>query len=72
MKYLKKSFALLLSLAMLAALSACGGSSGSSGAAGGLPSEIRIGYWESPNAELLVKETGTLEKLHPDIKVTWI
>lgn len=37
-----------------------------------LPSEIRIGYWASPNSELLVKETGALEALYPDITVNWI
>ncbi len=37
-----------------------------------IPEEIRVGYWESPNGELLVKQTGTLEKKFPDTKVTWI
>ena len=38
----------------------------------GIPEEIRIGYWASPNSELLVKQTGTLEKAYPDTKVSWV
>lgn len=37
-----------------------------------IPKEIRIGYWESPNGELLVKQSGTLEKKYPNTKVTWV
>ena len=80
MRNLKRLLALTTVAAMSLALTACG-SSGGGGAEGSaaeavggenLPSAIRIGYWESPNAELLVKETGALEKLYPDIDVSWI
>ncbi len=37
-----------------------------------LPDKITLGYWESPNGELLAKEKGELEKLYPDIKIEWV
>ncbi len=36
------------------------------------PKVITLGYWESPNGELLVKETGALSKAFPDIKIRWL
>ena len=73
----KKTAALALTLALGLTLAACGSGSETTAAAAettgdALPSAIRIGYWESPNAELLVKETGSLEALYPDIDVSWI
>ena len=47
-------------------------SNGGQSAAADIPKEIRIGYWESPNGELLVKQLGTLEKKYPDTKVSWV
>ncbi|MFV0527114.1 MAG: ABC transporter substrate-binding protein [Lachnospiraceae bacterium] len=37
-----------------------------------LPDEIRLGYWESPNEELLVKQSKALEEAYPDVKITWV
>jgi taurine transport system substrate-binding protein len=37
-----------------------------------LPSEIRLGYFQSPNSELLAKGLGLLEKRFPDTKISWI
>lgn len=77
-KIFKRFGAIAMSSVMAVSLTACGGSdsgaSAGSGAADGdaLPKEIRIGYWATPNAELLVKETGALEELYPDVEVTWI
>lgn len=45
---------------------------GTQNAAADIPKEIRIGYWESPNGELLVKQLGTLEKKYPDTLVSWV
>lgn len=76
-KIFKRFGAIAMSSVMAVSLTACGGSdsgaSAGSGAADGdaLPKEIRIGYWATPNAELLVKETGALEELYPDVEVTW-
>ena len=36
------------------------------------PKVITMGYWESPNGELLVKETGALSKAFPDIQIRWL
>ncbi|MDR3165935.1 MAG: ABC transporter substrate-binding protein [Synergistaceae bacterium] len=41
-------------------------------AAASEPDEIRLGYWESPNEELLVKQTGALEAKYPNTKITWV
>ncbi len=76
-KIFKRFGAIAMASVMAVSLTACGGSdsgaSAGSGAADGdaLPKEIRIGYWATPNAELLVKETGALEELYPDVEVTW-
>lgn len=42
------------------------------GDASALPSEIRLGYFQSPNSELLAKGLGLLEKKFPDTKISWI
>ncbi|MBQ7545159.1 MAG: ABC transporter substrate-binding protein [Synergistaceae bacterium] len=36
------------------------------------PKVITMGYWESPNGELLVKETGALSEAFPDIQIRWL
>lgn len=47
-------------------------SSESTGSKKGLPDQIRIGYWASPNSEIIVKQTKALEKKYPDVKVKWV
>jgi taurine transport system substrate-binding protein len=37
-----------------------------------LPSEIRFGYFQSPNGELLAKGLGLVEKRFPGVKISWI
>lgn len=37
-----------------------------------LPAKITMGYWESPNGELLVKETGAFQKAFPGVKIEWL
>lgn len=44
----------------------------SAGAGTALPPEIRLGYFQSPNSELLAKGLGLLEKRFPDTKISWI
>ena len=39
---------------------------------GELPEKITMGYWESPNGELLAKETGALEKAYPAVDIEWV
>ncbi|MFC4099514.1 taurine ABC transporter substrate-binding protein [Paenibacillus xanthanilyticus] len=36
------------------------------------PEEVRIGFQVIPNAELLAKATGAVEKKFPNTKITWI
>ncbi|GGG56119.1 taurine ABC transporter substrate-binding protein [Paenibacillus radicis (ex Gao et al. 2016)] len=36
------------------------------------PKEVKIGFQIIPNAELLVKAQGLVEKKFPDVKVTWL
>lgn len=36
------------------------------------PKKITLGYWESPNGELLTKEKGSLEKAFPDTNIEWV
>ena len=36
------------------------------------PKKITLGYWESPNGELLTKEKGSLEAAFPDTNVEWV
>ena len=43
-----------------------------SGSAEALPSEIRLGYFQSPNGELLAKGLGLVEKRFPGVKISWI
>lgn len=37
-----------------------------------LPAKITMGYWESPNGELLVKETGAFQRAFPNVKIEWL
>lgn len=81
---MKKRIVAVTSLIMTLVLlvSGCGsGQTGSGGTSGtgdaaavsaALPDKITMGYWESPNGELLAKETGALEALYPDIKIEWV
>lgn len=42
------------------------------GHAEALPAEIRLGYFQSPNGELLAKGLGLVEKRFPGVKISWI
>lgn len=60
----------------LLGLAGCGkgaaqGGSGSAGTAGGDPAEIRFGYFQSPNGELLAKGEGLVQKAFPNAKITY-
>lgn len=37
-----------------------------------LPKKITLGFWESPNGELLAKEKGLLEKVYPNVTIEWV
>ncbi|MED4454230.1 ABC transporter substrate-binding protein [Metabacillus fastidiosus] len=37
-----------------------------------VPKEVRIGYQVIPNAELLAKQLGSVEKKFPNTKITWL
>jgi taurine transport system substrate-binding protein len=37
-----------------------------------LPAEIRFGYFQSPNGDLLAKGLGLVEKRFPGVKISWI
>ncbi|MDR0552042.1 MAG: ABC transporter substrate-binding protein [Spirochaetaceae bacterium] len=63
----------LLAAAIFAALAVAGCSkSRKETSAGKIPAEIRLGYFQSPNAELLAKGLGLLEKRLPGVKISWI
>ena len=36
------------------------------------PKKITLGYWESPNGELLTKEKGSLEAAFQDTDIEWV
>ena len=55
---------------IVSSLTACG--NGETAAADTAPKKITLGYWESPNGELLTKETGALQKKYPDIQIEWV
>jgi taurine transport system substrate-binding protein len=64
----------VLSLGMMLIFSACSPNSTgtfNSPSSSADPAQIRIGYQVVPNAELLVKATGTAEKAFPNSKVSW-
>jgi len=78
---LRKTGVLLLAVLLLTSLAACKGSTSQdasdnnrteSASSNTVPKEIRIGYWASPNSEIIVKQTGSLQASYPDVKVTWI
>ncbi len=81
-RFFKKQFALLLGLlsfTLAIALVACTQPTSTaklpaadSPPAVTMPTEFRIGYQAVPNAELLTKSLGLVEKKFPDVKITWI
>ena len=67
----------LLSMALVVAFTACAQSTTTSDApdaatAGATPSEFRIGYQVSANAELLTKSLGLMEDKYPDVNIRWL
>ena len=70
---MKKIFAVIVVAALLAytGYTLTGGSSDDS-VKPSLPAKITMGYWESPNGELLVKETGAFQKAFPGVKIEWL
>lgn len=70
MKRALKSAKLFFMVILAVVLSATGGQARA--AAPKEPDEIRLGYWESPNEELLVKQTGALEAKYSNTKITWV
>ncbi|MBJ6361813.1 ABC transporter substrate-binding protein [Paenibacillus sp. MAHUQ-46] len=46
--------------------------SSSGGTEAELPKEVRIGFQVIPNAELLAKTLGLVEKKFPDVKINWV
>jgi taurine transport system substrate-binding protein len=75
-KFLQAELMLVLFAALAAMVFAAAGCSKNRRAEetnpGNLPAEIRLGYFQSPNAELLAKGLGLLEKRFPDVKISWI
>lgn len=71
-KLLGTGAALILALSVAGCASGGADTDKSSEGGASAPEEIRIGYWASPNSELLVKELGSLEKAYPDTKVNWV
>lgn len=69
----KKVFLLLAIMVFLITSSGCGKSKNAdAGEDNSLPQKITMGYWESPNGELLTKEAGTLEEAYPDVQIEWV
>ncbi len=63
-----------MALALGVSLIVCGGKSAgiSKAAESDLPDKITMGYWESPNGELLTKANGTFQDVFPDIDIEWV
>jgi taurine transport system substrate-binding protein len=73
MKNVKKIVSLLLAAFALIALGCSKpAKTTAASAAVQLPVEIRLGYFQSPNGELLAKGLGLLEKRFPGVKISWI
>lgn len=70
-KLFKQAFLMIAAAVMAVSFSACGDSS-SSADNDNIPEKITLGYWESPNGELLTKEKGKLEKAYPDTEIEWV
>lgn len=70
-KIIKQTFAIVAATATVFSLTACGSSSESADG-GNTPQKITLGYWESPNGELLAKEQGKLEEAYPDTAIEWV
>lgn len=67
--------AVLALLTLCFSLVACGNpdETGNADSAGNaLPKKIIMGYWESPNGELLTKETGDFKEAYPDVDIEWV
>lgn len=78
-KHMKKIIALVGVVVLTLSLAACGKSNNtnvvseeSEEASAKLPEKITLGYWESPNGELLAKEQGALEAALPDVEINWV
>ena len=65
---MRKGIAVLVAAAMALALAGCA----KKDAGATLPKKITLGFWESPNGELLAKEKGLLEKAYPGVAVEWV
>lgn len=70
-RLLKTILALAMIIILCAAMTACSRTDGGA-ADSALPKKITMGYWESPNGELLAKETGVLEAAFPDSQIEWV
>lgn len=72
-----KKLLFFFSLVLVLVLGACSSKDSDSKAqdtqqSNGLPKEVTIGYQVIPNAELLAKELGLVEKKFPDTKIKWV
>lgn len=69
-----KRLQLLFSIVLVLVLAACSSKDSDTAAeeTGGTPKEVTIGYQVIPNAELLAKELGLVEKKFPDTKINWV
>ena len=69
----------LLSMAMVVVFTACAQTTTTSPSpdapttgAAAMPTEFRIGYQVSANAELLTKSLGLMEQKYPDVNIKWL
>jgi taurine transport system substrate-binding protein len=69
---IRQKIAVLFLTAFIVISTGCSKSGQPSQAETELPAEIRLGYFQSPNGELLAKGLGLLEKQFPDTKISWI
>jgi len=75
---MKKLFVFILWVSLLFIIAGCAAEKGHEAKgkggdkANGAPKEVRIGYQVIPNAELLAKEQGLIEKKFPDTKIKWL
>lgn len=70
-KKIKRTLAILLAAIMVIGMTACGNKKSESSGEN-LPDKITLGFWESPNGELLAKEQQLLEKKYPDVEINWV
>ncbi len=75
-KFWKKVLTVTIAATMAVSMVACGQNTSSNEtsteATGQVPDKITLGYWESPNGELLAKENGKLEEAFPDTNIEWV